>query len=107
MGGDIPFLGKHSIFLNNASAYYGWWLLPGEEKKAPDKPNKGKKSKIFIYYGAGIYIEIIGIGGLLYFVLVAGASFALFLFAFPIIIGVILLAYAEHLRRKLKKRRFN
>ena len=83
----------------------GYYL--GRKRKHQISPTTERKSKMFIYYGAGVYIEIIGIGGLLYFVLVAGASFALFLFAFPIIIGVILLAYAEHLRRKLKKRRFN
>jgi len=83
----------------------GYYL--GRKRKHQISPTTERKSKIFIYYGAGIYIEIIGIGGLLYFVLVAGASFALFLFAFPIIIGVILLAYAEHLRRKLKKGKYD
>ncbi len=73
-----------------------------KERQTLTMERKITKWKMLSYYGAGIFMEVIGIGIFLYFVLVAEVSLAL-LSAPTIIIGIILLAYAEHLRRKLKR----
>lgn len=82
---------------------FGGSYYVGRKRKHQITPAVERKSKMLIYYGAGIFVGITGIGGFLYYAPVAGAGLALFLAAPMIVIGIISLAYAEHLRRKLKR----
>jgi len=76
-----------------------------KERQTLTVERKMRKWKMLMYYGAGIFVVITGIGGYLHYAIIAGYSLTLIFVAPTITASIILLAYAEHLRRKLKRAR--